>query len=115
MDTPSIVAVVALSGTVLTALVTWRSSSRATDVSARAGDLAWVKELRQDAVDARGEVVQLQEEVRVLRRQLEVVTREADYWIAEAQTMRRHTWRSGMTIERLRGLVGPPDQARDGV
>lgn len=68
-----------------------------------------MKELRQDTIDAREEVVQLRTEVRELRRQLDVVTREADHWIAEHQSMRRHTWRPGMTIDRLRELIGPLD------
>ena len=109
MDTPTLVAVIALAGTVITALFAWRSSSRATDVNQQAANLAWVKELRQDASDAREEVEQLRGQVRELRRQLDAVTREADHWIAEHQAMRRHAWRPGMTIDRLRELIGPMD------
>jgi peptidoglycan hydrolase CwlO-like protein len=109
LDTPTVVAIVALVGTVLTAIATFRSSSKATDVNARAAELAWVKELRQDAADARDEVEQLRVQVRDLRRQLDAVTREADHWISEHQAVRRHVWRNGMTIDRLRDLVGPVD------
>lgn len=109
MDTPTAVALIALIGTIVTAVFTWRSSSRATDVNQRAADLGWVKELRQDAIDAREEVDQLRGQVRELRRQLDAVTREADHWIAEHQAMRRHAWRSGMTLDRLRELIGPID------
>lgn len=109
VDTPTVVAVVALLGTVVTGLLTFRASGRATDVNARAAELAWVKELRQDASDARDEVEQLRVQVRDLRRQLDAVTREADHWIAEHQAVRRHVWRNGMTIDRLRDLVGPVD------
>lgn len=100
---------IALAGTVITAAFTWRSSSRATDVNQQTADLSLVKELRQDAIDARVEVEQLRGQVRELRRQLDAVTREADHWIAEHQSMRRHTWRPGMTIDRLRELIGPLD------
>lgn len=109
MDTPTAVASIALAGTVVTAFFTFRSSTKATDVNARAAELGWVKELRQDAIDARDEVEQLRTQVRELRRQLDAVTREADHWIAEHQTMRKHTWRPGMTIDRLRELIGPID------
>jgi uncharacterized protein YlxW (UPF0749 family) len=109
VDTPTIVALIALGGTLVTVFFTFRSSGRATDVNARAAELGWVKELRQDTIDAREEVDQLRNQVRDLRRQLEAVTREADYWINEHQTMRRHTWRPGMTIDRLRELIGPID------
>jgi chromosome condensin MukBEF ATPase and DNA-binding subunit MukB len=60
-------------------------------------------------IDAREEVDQLRAQVRQLQRQLDVVTREADHWIAEHQAMRRHAWRPGMTLDRLRELIGPID------
>lgn len=107
MDTPTIVALIALGGTILTAIFTFRSSTRATDVHARAAELGWVKELRQDAADARSEVAQLRTEVRELRRQLELAQREADHWLTEHTAMRRHAWRQGMTLVRLRELIGP--------
>lgn len=109
MDRTVIVALIAAGASLVAALFAWRSSSRATDVNQQAANLAWVKELRQDASDARDEVEQLRGQVRELRRQLDAVTREADHWIAEHQSMRRHAWRPGMTIERLRELVGPID------
>lgn len=110
MDTPVVVALIALAGSIVTAVFVWRASGRATDVNEQAANLGWVKELRQDAIDTRKEVEQLQEEVRRLRRQLDIVTREADHWIAEHQNMRRHAFRHGMTIGRLRELWGtePP-------
>ncbi len=117
MDTPTIVALIALGGTLVTVFFTFRSSGRATDVNARAAELGWVKELRQDTIDAREEIDQLRNQVRELRRQLDAVTREADYWINEHQTMRRHVNRPGMTLERLREMFGPldpPAAARNG-
>jgi HAMP domain-containing protein len=107
VDTPVATALIAAGAAVVAAFFSWRSSSRATDVNARAAELGWVKEMRQDAIDAREEVEQLRTQVRELRRQLDAVTREADHWIAEHQTMRRHVQRPGMTIERLRELFGP--------
>ena len=120
MDTPVIVALIAAAASVVTAFYAARASRRVAaitaaaahrtaDVNEQAANLAWVKELRQDASDARDEVEQLRGQVRELRRQLDAVTREADHWIAEHQSMRRHAWRPGMTIERLRELVGPID------
>lgn len=107
MDTATVVALTALGGTIISAALTFRSSGRATDVNQQAANLAWVKELRQDANDAREEVAELRGQVRELKRQLDLVTREADHWIAEHQTMRRHAHRPGMTIDRLRELIGP--------
>jgi chromosome condensin MukBEF ATPase and DNA-binding subunit MukB len=109
VDRTIVVALIAGVPGLLAAFLVYRSSSSATDVNARAAELGWVKELRQDTIDAREEVVQLRTEVRELRRQLDVVTREADHWIAEHQSMRRHAQRPGMTIERLRELIGPMD------
>lgn len=109
MDTPTVVALIAAGGSLIAALSASRSAGRATDVNQQAANLGWVKEMRQDAADAREEVEQLRGQVRELRRQLDTVTREADHWIAEHQSMRRHAQRPGMTIERLRELIGPMD------
>jgi len=107
LDTPVATALIAAAAAVLAAYFSWRASSRATDVNARAAELGWVKEMRQDAHDAREEVDQLRQQVRELRRQLDAVTREADHWIAEHQAMRRHVYRPGMTLDRLRELFPP--------
>jgi len=109
VDKAIVVALIAGVPGLVAAFLVYRSSSRATDVNQQAANLGWVKELRQDAIDAREEVDQLRHQVRELRRQLEAVTREADHWIAEHQSMRRHAWRPGMTIDRLRELIGPVD------
>lgn len=107
MDKSIIVALIAGVPGVLVALLVYRSSRRANAVAEDQANLGWAKELRQDAADARSEVAQLRTEVRELRRQLTAATREADYWVTEHQAMRRNTWRPGMTIERLRELIGP--------
>jgi uncharacterized coiled-coil DUF342 family protein len=109
VDKTFVVALIAGVPGVLAAFLVYRASNRANSVNARTADLAWARELRQDAHDAREEVDQLRNQVRELRRQLEAVTREADHWIAEHQSLRRHAWRPGMTIDRLRELIGPLD------
>jgi uncharacterized protein YlxW (UPF0749 family) len=102
VDTPIVVALIAATGAVIAAFFAWRASTQATQ-------LGWAKELREDAAGARTEVAKLREEVRDLRRQLELAQREADHWLTEHQTARRHAHRPGMTIERLRELLGPVD------
>jgi HAMP domain-containing protein len=106
VETPIAVALIALGAALISGFFTWRTSGRAND---RTADLAWAKELRQDAADARSEVQQLRDEVRNLRRQLELAQREADYWIAEHQTIRRQAHRPGMTLDRLRELLDPAE------
>jgi uncharacterized protein YlxW (UPF0749 family) len=105
---PAIV-VAGLSGVVALAcaVLTFRSSGRATNVNEQAEQLQWVKDMREGASEARKEVKELQEEVRTLKRQLDVVTREADHWIAEYQLVHRTAWRPGMTLDRVRELLGP--------
>lgn len=107
MDKTVVVALIAGIPGALAAWLVYRSSTRANGVNEVAANLGWVKELRQDAADAREEVEHLRTQVRELRRQLDIVTREADHWIAEHQTMRRYAWRPGMTLDRLRELIGP--------
>lgn len=107
MDTGVVVAVISAASAVICGVLVWRSSGRATDVSKQAADLEWVKEIKQDAVEARKEVGELRTEVRELRRQMAVVTRETDYWISQHQLVHRAVWRPGMTLERLRELIGP--------
>lgn len=92
----------------LSALFTYRASGAATDVSRKAEELGWVKELRQDAIDTRREMDACQIQVTQLRRQLAVVTREAEHWISEFQFVHRTIWRPGMTLDRVRELMGPP-------
>lgn len=107
MDTPVWVALIASASSLVAALLVYRSSKRANAIALEQANLGWAREVRQDAADARNEVAALREEVRTLRRQLEVATREADHWITEHQGLRRHAWRPGMTIDRLRDLIGP--------
>lgn len=107
MDTPILVALIALGASAITAFFTWRASGRATEVNERSAELAWVKEIRQDALDARKEVEALQAQLRTVSRQMEAMQKEAEYWIAQYQLAHRTAWRPGMTMERLRDFLGP--------
>lgn len=107
MDTPIAVALIALAASGITAFFTWRASGRATDVNERTADLAWVKEIRQDAIDARKEVEALQAQLRTVSRQMDAMQKEAEYWIAQYQLVHRTAWRPGMTLDRLRDFLGP--------
>lgn len=108
MDATAITAVGALAVSALAAVLTFRTSGQANNVNERANELSWVKELRQDAVDTRRDMESCREEVHNLRRQLGVVTREAEHWITEYAFLHRTVWRPGVTVERLRELLGPP-------
>lgn len=114
MDTAVAVALIALAASTVTGFFTWRASKRATDISDRTEDRAWVKEIKQDAVDARKEVVDarkeidaLRQQVRTLSGQMDAMARETDYWISQYQLVHRTAWREGMTLARLRQLIGP--------
>jgi hypothetical protein len=107
VDTPIVVALIALGTAAVTAVFAWRSSGRATDVNERAAELAWVKEIRQDAIDARKDVEALQAKVQTLSRQVDTITREAEYWMQQYQLVHRTVWRRGMTLERVRDFLGP--------
>ncbi len=104
MDTPTLVAVIAMAGTAITGFFTWRTSGRAND---RNADLGWAREIRQDAIDARKEVEALQAKVQTLSRQVDTMQREAEYWIGQYQLVHRTAHRPGMTLDRLREFLGP--------
>lgn len=107
MDTAIWVAVISAGAATVSGFLVWRSSGRATDVNERNADLAWVKEIRQDAIDARKEVDALQSQLRTVSRQMEAMQKEAEYWITQYQLVHRTAWRPGMTLDRLRELLGP--------
>lgn len=107
MDTPIVVALIALGASAVTAFFTWRASGRATNVNERTAELAWVKEIRQDAIEARKDVEAMQAKVQNLSRQLDTITREAEYWMSQYQLVHRTAWRNGMTLERVRQFLGP--------
>jgi peptidoglycan hydrolase CwlO-like protein len=107
VDTPVLVAIISSLSAVFCGFMVWRSSGRATNVNEQAAQLSWVKEIRQDATDARKEVEALQEQVRTLRRQLDSAIREADHWISQYQAVHRTAWRPGVTIDHLRDMLGP--------
>ena len=107
MDTSVVVAGISAAAAVFSGVLVWRSSRRATDVNARATDLQWAKEIRQDAIDARKEVEALQTKVQTLSRQVDAMQRETEYWIGQYQLAHRTAWRPGMTLDRLRDFLGP--------
>lgn len=104
MDTPIVVALIALGAALITGFFTWRTSGRAND---RTAELGWVKEIRQDAIDARKELDAVQTQLRTVSRQMEAMQKEAEYWITQYQLVHRTAWRPGMTLDRLRDLLGP--------
>lgn len=108
MEAAIIIAIVTGIPGLIAAILVFRQSGRANNTQDKQGELAWVKELRADAIDTRKEMEAAQEQVRTLRRQLDVVTREADHWIHEYQFFHRTVWRDGISVERLRELLGPP-------
>lgn len=104
MDTSIVVALIAGVVAVVSAGVGWRASNQAADVQQqvgeRAADAARTRQLREDLKAA-------DSEVRSLRRQVEVLVREVESTAADLVYLRRTIFRPGMTIERLRALVGP--------
>lgn len=121
MEPSLVVALIALAGTLVSAVLVYRASRLATRVNARAVDvneaanqLEWVKELRKAQGEAEQHADELDERVKDLRRQLEVATREAEQLVAELQLFRRTAWRDGMTIDRLRAFIGPPPASANG-
>lgn len=104
MDTPIVVALIALGAALVSGFWTWRTSGRAND---RQADLGWAREIRQDAIDARKEVEALQTKVQTLSRQVDAMQRETEYWIGQYQLVHRTAHRPGMTLDRLRDFLGP--------
>lgn len=77
-----------------------RATSAQQQIGERAADAARTRQLREDLGAA-------EMEVRSLRRQVEVLTREVESTAADLIYLRRTIWRPGMTLERLRQYVGP--------
>lgn len=104
MDAAIVVALISGVVAMASASVGWRASVRATSaqqqVGERSADAARTKQLREDLTTA-------EMEVRMLRRQVEVMTREVESTAADLIYLRRTIWRPGMTLERLRQYVGP--------
>jgi hypothetical protein len=114
VDTAVVVGLIALGASAITAFFTWRASKRAAEISDRTEDRAWVKDIKQDALDARKELGDarheleaLRKQVRTLSNQMDAMARETDYWISQYQLVHRTAWRDGMTLARLRQFIGP--------
>lgn len=100
-------ALLTLLGVLGASYLTYRASLRANRTqqlqaatAQQTADTARTKQLRDDLTAA-------EEEVTKLRRQVSVLTKEAEQAVADLVYLRRTIWRSGMTIERLREFVGP--------
>jgi hypothetical protein len=100
MDVQTRNTLLTLLGTIAACYLTYRASTRATRVQQQSADVLRTKQLREDLSAAEEEVVKL-------RRQVAVLTREAESAVADLVYLRRTIWRHGMTVERLRDMVGP--------
>lgn len=110
MDTASIAALITAAAALLAGVFNFIRAGKANNITEKANELGWVKELRQDALDTRKEMEALQSQVQTLRRQLATVSAEADHWIAQYQALHRTIWRDSITVDRLRDYVGPVPQ-----
>lgn len=93
---------ITLLGTVIVCYYTYRASVRATRVQQLSVDEARTKRIREDLEAAEAEIVKL-------RRQVAVCSREVESATADLALLHGAIWRPGMTIERLRELVGPEE------
>lgn len=110
MDPAIVVAIVTGVPGLLAAWGVYRQSGRANDSQGKLAETAWMKEVRQDAIDTRREMETLQDQVRSLSRQLSVTQREAEHWVAEYRFQNRSIHRVGITVDRLREMFPPiPD------
>jgi hypothetical protein len=111
VETPIVGALISSLAAIFCGLMVYRSSRRATDVQAQNTDATRTKQLREDLTAA-------ESEVKKLRREVAVLTKEAEATAADLVYLRRTIWRPGMTIERLREFVGrevpPPANGREG-
>lgn len=96
-----------LIGTLVACYLTYRAATRAAAAQQQTVDLARTKQLREDLTAA-------EQEVTKLRRQVSVLTKEAEGAVADLVYLRRTIWRPGMTVERLRELVGPEPTSPNG-
>lgn len=98
MDANVVVAVVAAAGTVVVGFLTYRAGGRATSVNQDANRLAWVKEMGEDAAEARKELKAVRAEAAQLANELHLLVQ----WI----------WQPDMTLERLRERIAEREQQR---
>lgn len=108
MDAAIVVA--AISGAVAAGsmVMTYRASSKATDVSADANQIQWAKELRADAADARRESREARTEAEGANLQARVARGQLREIVSYLGWVLRTIHAPGMTLERLRETV-PPD------
>lgn len=104
---PTLKDVLTILGTVLACYLTYRASLRATRVQQQVASATQQTADENRAKRMRDDLTAAEEEISKLRRQVVVLTREAEGCAADLVYLRRTIWRSGMTIERLREFVGP--------
>lgn len=100
--------------TVLACLLTYkaairgaRATSQQASIAAQVADDNRARQLREDLESANRELSKL-------RRELAVLTREAESAVADLMHVQRMIWRDGMTIPRLREYLGPPPPPPNG-
>lgn len=93
--------------TLVACFLTYRAAIRATRVNQQQASIAQQAADEARAKRMRDDLTAAEEEITKLRRQVGVLTKEAESTAADLIYLRRTIWRSGMTIERLREFVGP--------
>lgn len=98
MDPTFGVALLALVGTIVTAVITYRASAKATRVNESAEQRQWVVEARNEARSARGEIAEA-------RREIAETRREAELLGAKLHDLIMAIHDPGITLPRLRAMV----------
>lgn len=116
MDVAIIVALVTGIPGLIAAVMVYKQSGNANDVNARAGELQWVRTMKEDAVETREELDRCQDKVRELSRQLTVAQQQADHWAAKYEFARATARRVGLTADQIQALFGetPPGSNHNG-
>lgn len=121
MDAAQLQFVLAILGPIVAfigAYMVFKRSGKANEVNERAGELQWVKTLKDDAIETRLELDRCQEKVRELSRQLTAAQQQADNWYARFEFARRTAPQIGLTPTQILTLFGeehpppPPNGTR---
>lgn len=106
MDTSDVVASAAVVAAVVSAVLAYRGSTRATDVTRQDADTKRAAELRADAADARVEARQARTDAREARVMAAEAHRRAEEVVSYLDWIIRTINNADMTMDRLRDLVG---------